>query len=97
MSNKTLYIKESGFFINYANPSIFSTKIYNDRRKNIKIIKIFLSSTDLKKVWKYPAKALEEIEEESGKQFHPEVVKAFKKVFESKIVETEGNVIPFNI
>lgn len=48
-------------------------------------------------LWKYPAKALEEIENESEKQFHPEVVKAFKKIFESKIVETEDNVIPFNI
>jgi len=46
MSNETLYIKESGFLINYANPSIFSIKIYDDRRKNIKIIKIFVSSTD---------------------------------------------------
>ena len=29
---------------------------------------------------KPPWKAIEEIEKESGRQFHPEVVKAFKKV-----------------
>jgi len=50
MSNETLYIKESESLMIYANPSIFSTKIYNDKRKSIKIIKIFVSSTDLKRV-----------------------------------------------
>jgi putative nucleotidyltransferase with HDIG domain len=44
---------------------------------------------------KSSARALEEIENESGKQFHPEVVKAFKKVFETRLPELENNVIPF--
>lgn len=43
---------------------------------------------------KVPSKALEEIENESGKQFHPEVVKAFKRVFETKISELENRIIP---
>ncbi len=46
---------------------------------------------------KPPAKALEEIEKESGNQFYPEVVKAFKRVYASKISEFEDNVIPFNV
>lgn len=44
---------------------------------------------------KPPAQALQEIERESGKQFHPEVVKAFKKVYETKLPDLERNVIPF--
>ena len=46
---------------------------------------------------KPPASALEEIEKESGRQFHPDVVKAFKKVFETKVYQLESSVIPFNI
>jgi len=46
---------------------------------------------------KPPARAMEEIEKESGRQFHPEVVKAFKRVFETKVYEFESSVIPFNI
>ncbi len=46
---------------------------------------------------KTPAKALEEIEKESGKQFHPEAVKAFKRVYESKLSEFENNIIPFSV
>lgn len=46
---------------------------------------------------KPPAKALEEIEKESGNQFHPEVVKAFKRFYEAKISEFENNIIPFSI
>ena len=46
---------------------------------------------------KTPLKALEEIEEESGQQFHPEVVKAFRKIFETKAIEQDENIIPFNI
>jgi len=46
---------------------------------------------------KTPAKALEEIEKESGNQFHPEVVKAFKRVYETKISEFEDNVAPFKV
>jgi len=46
---------------------------------------------------KSPSKALEEIERESGGQFHPEVVKAFKKIFGTRISEIENNVIPFKI
>ncbi len=45
---------------------------------------------------KTPAKALEEIEKESGKQFHPEVVKAFKRVYEVGLPELENNIIPLN-
>lgn len=46
---------------------------------------------------KPPSKALEEIENESGRQFHPDVVKAFKVVFAAKRSELENNIIPFNI
>jgi putative nucleotidyltransferase with HDIG domain len=46
---------------------------------------------------KTPLKALEEIEEESGQQFHPGVVKAFRKIFETKAIEQDENIIPFNI
>ena len=46
---------------------------------------------------KPPVMALEEIEKESGKQFHPDVVKAFKRVFESKISEFENNVVHFDV
>jgi putative nucleotidyltransferase with HDIG domain len=46
---------------------------------------------------KPPSKALEEIEKESGNQFHPDVVKAFMGVFATKISELENNIIPFNI
>jgi putative nucleotidyltransferase with HDIG domain len=42
---------------------------------------------------KSPLKALEEIETESGKQFHPEVVAAFKKVFVDELDEPESEVI----
>jgi len=45
---------------------------------------------------KTPAKAFEEIEKESGKQFHPEVVTAFKRVYESKASEFEDNAVSFN-
>jgi putative nucleotidyltransferase with HDIG domain len=45
---------------------------------------------------KTPSKALEEIEKESGKQFHPEVVKAFKRVFESRFAELADNVFSLN-
>jgi len=46
---------------------------------------------------KTPARALEEIEKESGKQFHPEVVKAFKRVYENRLAEFENNSVPFNV
>jgi len=42
---------------------------------------------------KSPRQALEEIEKEAGKQFHPEVVAAFKKVFTDELVEPENDVI----
>ncbi len=45
---------------------------------------------------KTPSKALEEIEKESGKQFHPEAVKAFKRVFETRFAELEDNVLSLN-
>jgi len=46
---------------------------------------------------KTPAKALEEIEKESGKQFHPEVVKAFRKVFETRLSEFDNKVVHFSV
>jgi putative nucleotidyltransferase with HDIG domain len=45
---------------------------------------------------KTPSKALEEIEKESGNQFHPEAVKAFKRVFETRYAELEDNVFSLN-
>ncbi|MFH1624159.1 MAG: HD domain-containing phosphohydrolase, partial [Pseudomonadota bacterium] len=42
---------------------------------------------------KTPAQALEEIEKESGNQFHPEVVKAFGRVLAVRVEDFEGNVI----
>lgn len=46
---------------------------------------------------KPPSKALGEIESESGKQFHPDVVEAFRRVFETKVYELENTTIPLNI
>lgn len=46
---------------------------------------------------KTPSKALQEIEQESGKQFHPDVVKAFKRVYESRLVESGENIIPISM
>jgi len=46
---------------------------------------------------KAPWKAVEEIEKESGKQFHPEVVKAFKKVINVRVERIEDNVIPIDL
>jgi len=46
---------------------------------------------------KPPSRALEEIKKESGKQFHPDVVEAFKRIFETKVYEFENSAIPFNI
>ena len=46
---------------------------------------------------KSPAKAFEEINSESGKQFHPAVVKAFKKVYETRLVESGENIIPISV
>ena len=45
---------------------------------------------------KTPSKALEELERESGKQFHPEVVKAFQRVFETRFSELENSVFSLN-
>ena len=46
---------------------------------------------------KTPAKAFEEIDKESGKQFHPEVVKAFRRVYETRLVESGENIIPITV
>ena len=46
---------------------------------------------------KTPAKAFDEIEKESGKQFHPEVVKAFKNVYGTRLVESGENIIPISV
>jgi len=42
---------------------------------------------------KTPRQALEEIEKESGKQFHPEAGKAFRRVLAVKVDDFEGNII----
>jgi putative nucleotidyltransferase with HDIG domain len=42
---------------------------------------------------KTPGQALEEIENGSGKQFHPEVVKAFRRVLAVKVDDFEDNII----
>jgi putative nucleotidyltransferase with HDIG domain len=44
---------------------------------------------------KSPTKALEEIEAEAGKQFYPEVVAVFKKVFANELAEPESEIIAF--
>jgi len=46
---------------------------------------------------KTPAKAFEVIDKESGKQFHPEVVKAFKRVYGTRLVESGENIIPISV
>ncbi len=42
---------------------------------------------------KLPSNALEEIQKHSGKQFHPDVVRAFSTVLQIKVDELEHNVI----
>ena len=46
---------------------------------------------------KPPWQAVEEIEKESGKQFHPDVVKAFKKVIDVRVERLEDNIIPIDV
>ena len=71
-------------------------------RLNVRIyVKFFNSGTDLVSNRnghrRPPLKAFEEIEEESGQQFHPGVVKAFRRVFEARVIEQEDTSIPFNL
>jgi len=44
-----------------------------------------------------PLQALEEIERESGKQFHPGVVQAFRRIFDVLIMEREDAVVPLTM
>lgn len=46
---------------------------------------------------KTPVQALEEIEKESGKQFHPEVVEAFRRIFDTLTMEREDAVVPLTM
>lgn len=46
---------------------------------------------------KTPLQALEEIERESGKQFHPGVVQAFRRIFDVLIMEREDAVVPLTM
>ena len=46
---------------------------------------------------KPPWQAVEEIEKESGKQFHPDVVHAFKKVMHERVERLEDNIISIDV
>jgi len=46
---------------------------------------------------KTPLQAMEEIEREAGKQFHPEVVEAFRRIFVPLTTEREVSVVPLTI